>query len=228
MIGRELQRHDLVRVEPAAYAAYLRDHPALGAGPLACGWAEAGRPLIVRRFAPGESSSRVPLGLPLPCSAEGRRRIALALPPDSVTACPAPTLAAMRPIAPDAWCRTLDALVALGARHGLVPRPFGSLLWQAVTGLDYLHPGSDLDVLWPIPDPWAPRRLRDLLDGIAGLTEAAPMRLDGEVLLPGGGGVQWRELRETPEDGAVLVKHRDWLEMRPAGALLLETTGGGA
>ena len=126
----------------------------------------------------------------------------------------------MRPIAPAAWRQTLDALVALGERHGFVPRPYGSLLWQAVTGLAYLGAGSDLDVLWPLPDCWTFERLRDLLDAIAAVADTAPMRLDGEILLPDGGGVQWRELREAADDGDVLVKHRDGIAIRPARGLL--------
>ena len=218
----DLGRHDLVRVEPAAfeaYAAYLRDRPFLGAGALACGWAEAGRPLIVRRIGPGDPDHCIPLGLPLPPDAEGRRRIAIALPPDGLAPVRSPTLAEARTSAPAAWHPTLDALDAVGARHGLVPRPFGSLLWQAVTGLAYLTAGSDLDVLWPLADAWEPDRLRGLLDGIAAVAERAPMRLDGEVLCPDGGGIQWRELRGTPAGGAVLVKYRDRIAMHPAADL---------
>lgn len=214
----DLKRHDLVHVEPGAFsefAAYLQARPSFDAGPVAFGWVEAGRPLIVRRLAEGESNLRVPLGLPLPTSVEGRRRIPVALPPESVAAMPAPTLAEVLATAPDAWRSTLDALIAIGERHGLVPRPFGSLLWQALTGLDYLTPVSDLDVLWPLVDADDPDHLRGLLDEIARLADLAPMRLDGEILMSDGGGIQWRELRETPDEGAVLVKYRFKVEMRP-------------
>lgn len=218
MVRSDLRRHDLVRVDPAAFAdfaASLRAHDARDAGPLAFGWVEAGRPLIVRRFAEGESRLRVPLGLPLPPHADGRRRIQVALAPEGVAASPAPSLAAVHATAPDAWRPTLDALIALGERHRLAPRPFGSLLWQALTGLDYLTPASDLDVLWPLAGSREPDRLRRLLDGIARVADAAPMRLDGEILMPDGGGVHWRELRETPDGSAVLLKHLDRVEMRP-------------
>lgn len=222
-MGSDLRRHDLVRVGPASfgeYAASLREHPSPGAGTPASGWAEAGRPLIVRRIAPGDPDDCVPLGLPLPPDADGRRRrIPIALRPASLAPVRSPTLAQARATAPAAWHPTVDALVAFGARHGLVPRPFGSLLWQAVTGLAYLTAASDLDVLWLLPETCDPDGLRHLLDGIAAVAEVAPMRLDGEVLLPDGGGIHWRELREVPHGGAVLVKYRDRVAMRPVAGL---------
>ena len=208
-----LHRHDLVRVDPAAWAALLAARPDLAGGPPLAGWAAAGWPLIVRRFAPGEDRARVPLGLPLP-PALGKRRIGFSLPPDVLAPCPAPTLAEARAAAPPAWRPTLDALTALGARHGLVPRPFGALLWQALTGLAYLAPASDLDLLWPLAGPLP----KTFLDDLAALAAAAPMRLDGEIVLPDGGGVQWCEW-QSAGSGEVLVKHRDRLEMRPAALL---------
>lgn len=214
----DLKRHDLVRVEPAASAEFTASLKAVliqDPGPIASGWVEAGRPLIVRRFAEGDSRRHVPLGLPLPSFVEGRRRIPVALAPESVAASPAPILAEVRTTAPDGWRSTLDALIALGGRHGLVPRPFGSLLWQALTGLDYLTPASDLDVLWPLVDATDPDRLRGLLDDLARVADMAPMRVDGEIQMRDGGGVQWRELREAPDDGSVLVKYRSRVEMRP-------------
>lgn len=219
MVRPDLSRHDLVRVEPAGFAdfaASLRAYHARDASPVVFGWVEAGRPLIVRRFVEGESRLRVPLGLPLPPQAQGPRRIRVALAPERVAAFSAPTLVEVHATATAAWRPTLDALIALGARHRLTPRPFGSLLWQALTGLDYLTPASDLDVLWPLAGASDPDRLRRLLDGIARIAEAAPMRLDGEILMPDGRGVHWRELREAPDGGTVLVKDRDGVEMRPA------------
>ncbi|GAB6843596.1 malonate decarboxylase holo-[acyl-carrier-protein] synthase [Methylorubrum rhodinum] len=203
-----LRRHDLVRVDPTAWAALLADRPDLAGVPPLPGWAASGWPLIVRRLAPGEDRARVPLGLPLP-PALGKRRIGFGLPPAVLTPGPAPTLAEARAAAPPAWHPTLDALIALGARHGLVPRPFGGLLWQALTGLPYLTATSDLDLLWPLAGPLP----KTFLDDLAAIAAAAPMRLDGEIVLPDGGGVQWREWHEAG-DGEVLVKHRERLEMR--------------
>lgn len=211
----EFARHDLVAADPAAWGELLRGRRDLDGLPHLAGWAEARRPLIVRRLAPGEGGDLVPLGLPLP-PADGKRRIGLVLPPDAVRSITAPTLAEAASQAPRPWQPAIDAVLALALAHHLVPRPFGALLWQTVTGLTYLSPTSDLDLLWPCAETVP----ASLLDGLARIDAGAPMRLDGEVLLPDGGGVQWRELHEAPEGGTVLVKYRDRLAMRPAADLI--------
>ncbi|XYD07967.1 malonate decarboxylase holo-[acyl-carrier-protein] synthase [Methylobacterium sp. NMS12] len=213
-MAEPLRRHDLVRVDPAAWAAWRADRPDLGDVPHLEDWANLGRPLIVRRRVPGETGDAVPLGLPLP-PADGKRRIGLALPVSALSPAPVVTLAEAAIHAPAAWGAALNALTALSRRHGLVPRPFGSLLWQAVTGLTYLSATSDLDLLWrctaPVPV--------GLLDGIAAVAETAPMGIDGEILLPDGAGLHWRELRDAPEDGSVLAKSLDRLLLRPVAGL---------
>ncbi|MCJ2139916.1 malonate decarboxylase holo-[acyl-carrier-protein] synthase [Methylobacterium sp. E-066] len=207
-------RQDLVHADPGAWAAWLRSREDLAGVPHLAGWAEAGRPLIVRRRVPGEGAETVPLGLPLP-PADGKRRIGLALPAEHLTRLDGPSLAEAAVHAPAAWGGTVAALVALGERYGSNPRPFGGLLWQAVTGLVYLTATSDLDLLWPCREP-APT---GLLDGLASIAETAPMRLDGEILLQDGTGLHWRELRDAPEGGTVLAKGLDGLGMRPVAPL---------
>ncbi|MEE7466460.1 malonate decarboxylase holo-[acyl-carrier-protein] synthase [Methylobacterium oryzae] len=196
-MAEPFQRHDLVQVDPAAWAAWRADRPDLATVPHLAGWAASGRPLIVRR------------------PADGKRRIGLALPASALSPAPAVSIAEAATHAPKPWGSTVNALTALGRRHGLVPRPFGSLLWQAVTGLTYLSTTSDLDLLWPGRPPVP----SGLLDGIAAVADKAPMGIDGEILLPDGAGLHWRELRDAPEDGAVLAKSLDRLALRPVAGL---------
>ncbi len=117
--------------------------------------------------------------------------------------------------APAALHPQLDAVMALGVRRSAPPAVFGALLWQHVTGLAYLRPGSDIDLIWPMPDQGL---LPELLDGLAALDAAGPARLDGEILLPGGEGVNWRELHgeRGRADGTVLVKSMNGAELRCA------------
>lgn len=210
-----LRRHDLVAVDAAAWQRCLDGRPDLAEIPGLAAWCERGRPLVVRRFLPDEPRDGIALGLPLPPHL-GKRRLGFLMPREAASPRAAPTLADVRAAVPAAWHATLDALAALGMTHGVVPRPFGSALWAALTGLPYLSESSDLDVLWPLPGCVPPA----LLDGLARVARAAPMRLDGEFVLPDGAGVQWEELRRAGAGDAVLCKSLDRVEMRPAAAIL--------
>ncbi|MGU3538584.1 malonate decarboxylase holo-[acyl-carrier-protein] synthase [Methylobacterium sp. A54F] len=201
-------RHDLLTVEPGAWAAALAARPDLAGVPHLPDWAARGWPVIVRRRHPGEAADHLPIGLPLP-PALGKRRIGLALPSNAATARPPLALAEARAAAPATWHDTIDALVGLGRAHGAEPAVFGGLLWQAATGLSYLAETSDLDLLWcwdgPVP--------RAFLDALAAQDAAAPMRLDGEVLLPDGSGINWRELHGAAPGDTVLAKRLDRLDL---------------
>jgi phosphoribosyl-dephospho-CoA transferase len=131
-------------------------------------------------------------------------RIALTVPEQAVLQrSPLPSLPAVFLAADPGWGPTIHALVALGARHGVSPAAFGSLLWQYLTGLPYLSPRSDLDVLWPVQ---ADCEIGALAAGIAAAELGAPMRIDGEVVFPDGEAVNWRELHSAlNQDGPTEV-----------------------
>ena len=209
---RDAARHDLLTVAPAAWGPLLAQRPDLDGIPHLADWAARGWPVIVRRRGPGEDGTLVPAGLPLPPSL-GKRRIGLTLPPAALRPRPGLTLAEARAAAPAAWQPALDALLAHGAAHGRVPRVFGGLLWQALTGLPYLSATSDLDLLWPGPVGPA------FLDGLADLAAQAPMRLDGEIGLADGFAVNWRELQAAGPGDTVLAKGLERLELLPVSAL---------
>ncbi|WLE58731.1 malonate decarboxylase holo-[acyl-carrier-protein] synthase [Burkholderia plantarii] len=202
-------RHRVVRVAPDAWAGLAEPLVARLALPaddasVVREWAARGRPLMVRRAGPCDAGSPgVPLGLPLPPSM-GKRRIGVVAPVEAIVSSEAPpALAALRDAAPEAWRVTLDALDALARRHRVGCRAFGSLAWQALTGLTYLSAGSDLDVLFELPagrpdagssgSAGGREALAALLDGIAACDAAAPMRIDGELIRADGAGANWRE-----------------------------------
>ena len=212
-----LRRHDLLRVDPPAWAAMLRGRPDLADEPLLADWAHRAWPVIVRRRLPGEDVTAIPAALPLPPS-HGKRRITLRFPPDAgLTAVEPVLLRDAAPAAPAAWQGTIAALIARGGALGAAPRVFGALMWQHVTGRPYLTERSDLDLLWPVrTEPVALALVRTLLEAEA----AGPVRLDGEFELPEGSGVHWRELAAPGNPGApVLVKAIDGVELRPRASL---------
>lgn len=213
------RRHELVAVDPEAWGAALAGS-AESSHQLLADWAKKGWPLIVRRRGRGDPPDHVPVGAPLPPS-EGKRRIALALPPQSVTArFPLPKLDRVRQAAPSAWDAAIAALLALGDRLGLAPAAYGGLFWEFRTGLRYLTTASDLDLLWSV-GPGAD--VTRLLEGLAEVERNAPMRLDGEIVFPDGRAAHWRELLRALGDddaGEALVKTIDGAELRPARGLL--------
>ena len=211
MADAALHRHDLVRVDPAAWVAVLASRPELATIEVLIDWAEAGRPLVVRRRLQGDPDGQVALGLPLPPGC-GTRRVAVTVDHAAILSVGRPPfLRAIAASAPSDWTPTVEALLRLGEAAGIEPRVFGSLAWAALTGLDYLRPESDLDLLWPIG--WG-QDVSGLLQGLRGIETAAPVRLDGEIVCPEGRGVNWRELASgAPE---VLAKGLIGVELLPA------------
>ena len=200
------RRHELLHVAPDVWASALAQRPALADLPLLECWAKREWPVIVRRRAEGEDPGMVPVGVPLPPAA-GKRRVALLIPPEGVLQRSRPPLLHASASAADPnWRSTIDALVAVGARSAVEPAAFGSLLWQHLTGLGYLTPHSDLDVLWPIP---ADFDVHSLVCNIAQVQRDAPLRIDGEIIFPDGSAVNWRELwnaRQAANGATVLAK----------------------
>jgi phosphoribosyl-dephospho-CoA transferase len=213
-----LQRHDLLRVMPDGWPAVLAASPGfqdLEYGPrrLVAGWAERGWPVIARRPAAEDKEDGIAVGLPLP-PAYGKLRLALSIPAGLVAELVAAVpLSAAAASVPAAWRTQVDGLIALGERLALAPFLFGALLWQRLTGLPYLRSGSDIDLIWPMPKA---EILPDLLDGLDRLDTTGPVRLDGEIALDAGSGVNWRELRQEfrRPDGAVLVKSMDGADIQ--------------
>jgi phosphoribosyl-dephospho-CoA transferase len=207
------QRHDLLRVAPDAWASALAARPALAVVPLLTNWILRDWPVIVRRRMGGDDPALLPVGVPLPPAA-GKQRVALTIAEEAVISRSKPvSLRAAACAADCAWEPTISRLIALGARHGVDPATFGSLMWQHLTGLEYLSAQSDLDVLWPVS---VNCDLISLLAGIADAERDAPLRIDGEMVFPDGSAVNWRELHNALGRGPpaeVLAKTMDGVRL---------------
>jgi phosphoribosyl-dephospho-CoA transferase len=217
--GPPWRRHDLLHVASHVWAAALAHCPSLADLPLVSSWADRGWPVIVRRRVDTEDPGLVPIGLPLP-PALGKRRLALLLPPEGVLRRSSPPLLRVAArIADPGWQSTIASLLALGARKGVEPSAFGSLMWQHQTGLPYLSPRSDLDVLWPVPSGFD---VFSLVFSIAELQRRAPMLVDGEIVLPDGAAVNWRELWmgcRAADRAGVLVKSMEGVRLLDIASL---------
>jgi phosphoribosyl-dephospho-CoA transferase len=213
-----LRRHDLLRAAPAAWEAMIRCHSGFADLPLVAEWAQLDRPVIVRRRMVGDFADNVPAALPLP-PCHGKRRLAFSFSSSAaITALPPVLLCDAARTAPKEWQPVVAALIDFGDAIKTRPRVFGALLWEHTTGLPYLTEQSDLDLLWPISDE--PTAL-SLVDRLRRLDAESPVRLDGELELPDGAGVNWRELAQNIEDqnGDVLVKTMDVVEVRTKAEL---------
>jgi phosphoribosyl-dephospho-CoA transferase len=213
-----LRRHDLLRADPAAWDAMLRRHPGIADLPLVAEWARLDRPVIVRRRMVGDFADGVPAALPLP-PCHGKRRLAFSFSSDAaITGLPPVLLRDAARTAPAEWRAVIAALLDFGDAIKVTPRVFGALLWQYTTGLPYLSAQSDLDLLWPISDE---RTALSLVEKLLRLDAESPVRLDGELELPDGAGVNWRELAQNRLDPSdeLLVKTMEGVEVRTRAAL---------
>lgn len=198
------QRHQLVGLHASTWQRVLGGGWDAQARSCLDLWAARQLPLVVTRQA---SSAQLSLGLPAPLAFD-RRRIAIEVPHDGVFAHEAfpQAQAAHSSIAPHqrpAWralCRRL-------ANAGVAARVYGAHGWQVLTGLDYVHARSDIDLLLPVPGP----TMAADVCGVLATAEQPLARLDGELVFPSGGGVAWREWQQCREGRVqqVLVKRLD-------------------
>jgi phosphoribosyl-dephospho-CoA transferase len=171
-------------------------------------WAEQRWPLVVTRqpAEPPAGVSDVPLALGLPAPARwGRRPIGVSASlRDVARRDEFPLLAALIPSLPAAAQAGGRSLCEGLARLGVVARAYGSYGWQQLTGLEYVHSRSDLDLLLDVATgAQADRACAQLRDAQLG-----NLRVDGELTFEDGRSVAWREwLRfRSGQTDQVLVK----------------------
>jgi len=217
-------RHTLVWIRPecrAVVAAQVADgamHTQVVA------WLEADRPLVVARQPDNKvsetiSARTIAMGLALP-PAQGKRRIALSVAAhDIVRYTPPLLLADVIAHAPPGWQPALSELDTAAMEIDIELRVFGSLAWQALSGLPYLTPQSDIDLLW---HPQSHAQLQQGIALLARWEQSSGLRADGEVLFGGSSAVSWREWAtlKSGDDQRVLVKRVSSAELVEARELL--------
>lgn len=183
-------------------------------------WLAADRPLVVARQPCGAAlSDRISVGLALP-PAQGKRRISLVVAmQDIVRHTPPLRLSDAIAHAPAGWQPALAELDAVAIRNDLELRVFGSLAWQALSGLNYMTPQSDIDLLW---HPLSHMQLQQDIALLARWEQSSGLRADGEVLFGINCAVSWREWAtlKSGSDQRVLVKRISSAELIAAHELL--------
>ena len=212
-----LCRHTLVWIEPRERERVWAIAPDDVRRDTLDQWFTNDWPMIVRRPDVVMPPGRIALGVPLP-PREAKRRLSFDVPRNAIERYTLPPLlgdAARR--LPRAWCMALNALNGEGRALGVTLRVFGSVAWQALTGLDYLTDESDVD-LW-----WRPANLAELDAMLAAITRwqrGYGLRADGEIQFPDGMAVAWREWSTSRSNDRVLAKRIDSLELLSRDALV--------
>lgn len=184
---RIFHRHDRVWLEAGfdARASIC----AAGVGDAACAWIACGRPLVVARQ-DDVAPEFLRLGITFPGSG-ARQRATVVAPKHAVVAHePAELLCDAMVLGPAAWKPRMLDLLGVCARKGVQAHIYGSLSREIESGETYLNADSDLDVLFACE---AGSDVCGLLRALRNLDGGVP-RIDGEVLLPSGWAVAWREL----------------------------------
>jgi phosphoribosyl-dephospho-CoA transferase len=183
-------------------------------------WLAADRPLVVARQPCGDVlSDTIAVGLALP-PAQGKRRIALAVTSNAISRYTQPLLLAdVIAHAPAGWRPALAELDVAASEIELELRVFGSLAWQALSGLPYVTPQSDIDLLW---HPLSNSQLQQGIALLARWEQSSGLRADGEVLFGGSSAVSWREWAtlKSGDDQRVLVKRVSSAELVDTRELL--------
>lgn len=177
-------------------------------------WARRGRPVIGRGVLPHDKPDRLPLGLA--CIEAGQRlRISFSVPMHAVVRVEEPLpLADVVTGLPPAMRSTALGLVRFAGETGMPLRVYGSVFWQHTSGDVYLHDRSDLDLLAQPATADDAKRWLDVLE----LAEtSSAVRIDGEIELPTGEAVAWRELAMA--GGKILVKSDAGPSLRPRASV---------
>ncbi|WP_286159299.1 malonate decarboxylase holo-[acyl-carrier-protein] synthase [Janthinobacterium sp. HH01] len=213
--ARGLERHMLAWLSEQGWLAVLRAAQPQHRAALTL-WQGQDWPAVVRRFDVGAQPGEICLGLPLPPDEHtgGKVRISLSVPALEIsrTSAAVELRSALRYTGP--WREALTALEK-EAKH-LHLRIYGSLAMQVLTGLRYLTPASDIDILFH------PRSRKQLEDGVALLSRhAAHLPLDGEIVFPGGLAVSWKEWQMAMVNPArVIVKELHAVRLMDTASLL--------
>lgn len=184
-------------------------------------WSQAGWPVIARRADADADNDQVCLGLAIPpqpgCGT--RPRIALRVgTAEVVQVLPPVALESLTAVIPEAWRAAYALLVQDASASQLSFQAFGSVALQAVTGLAYITPSSDIDLLF------YPTRRSQLRQALSLLEKhALHLPIDGEFVFPTGDAVSWKEWSQATRAGngpRVLAKGRQSVRLATAADLI--------
>lgn len=205
---RSIRRHQLACLSEAGWARAAEQAGSAEASLCLRHWSDHGLPVVVtrQRCQAAPDDSRVSVGIAAPLL-WGRLRLPLVVErtdiayfdefPEAKLACRLLPRDCRAP-----WQGLFQTLSSAGLRC----RVFGSFGWQLLTDLEYLHPGSDVDLLVVVGGAEEADVAAHLLfrHGQQGLMP----RIDGELVFGNGSAVSWREWLSwrSGKTASILVK----------------------
>lgn len=197
-----MRRHDLVylhttanfRLACAAEGSRLADEVRA--------WIGLGRPLVMARQAGGPG---LQLGLTLPLSL-GRQRLAIQIAHEDIAAVLQPVrIQRCLERLPGPSAKAMADLSMAVSRCGASIGIFGSLAWEVLTSEAYRNAESDIDI---ICDVTTAAQLKAVMAALGEAAGCLHCQLDGEVRMPDGLAVSWRELAglATKPGSRLLIK----------------------
>jgi triphosphoribosyl-dephospho-CoA synthase len=183
-------RHDLLFMDNF----YLPDHPD---GAVIAKWIGAGRPVIVRRPGIAFGGEGVHCGIPLPPD-NGKKRIIFISPISSINRrAVLPSLEKCLGLLSQSRQLQLSGLLDLCRENNFIADVFGSLAWQYLTGLDYLHETSDIDLRFRVKTS---KELEKLVLILRRFPQLCINLCDIEIELWNGMAFSWREfVNDSPQ-----------------------------
>lgn len=208
-----LHRHQLAHLSARGWTSVLAqtwDEPARACLSL---WAREGLPLVVTRQRTRRETPAAPVSLGLSAPDQwSRRLLALQVLPDAIGwFSEFPQLVEVIDELPRAAHRELHGLASALCRLGVRARAYGSVGWQHLTRLAYLHDRSDLDLWLAVDDVKQADAVAECLHHCT----PGRLRIDGELLFDDGRAVAWREWLawRTGRSAALLVKRLDRVDI---------------
>lgn len=211
-----MRRHDLVYVQPTTAFATPCAESGDSSWQAARDWIAAGRPLVAaRQSVDGECRL---LGLCLPARQQ-RKRLSLSVDRGAISAIRPPlAIADCLPRLPARQAAVLARLAAQAAECSARLGVYGSLAWEVLSGENYRHADSDIDLICDIEHVG---QFAAMLPALQQASAELPCRLDGELRFPGGNAAAWREIAgQLGQPGAqILVKGEHEVGLWPLHAL---------
>jgi phosphoribosyl-dephospho-CoA transferase len=200
-----LRRHDLAYLDDAAAIrpAGVSPYPPFIEQWLA-DWLARGRPLVVARQ-DSLPTEQIRLGAALPLRL-GRAKVACVTDAGRIRTAPALSVEAVLRVLPLREQRAVGRLSEVAQRLGVALGVYGSTAWECLSGEPYRRPDSDVDLICDVGRrdvllPW--------LEAMQSAARDMEDHLDGEIRIPDGQAVAWRELARVSfadSDSRVLVK----------------------